>query len=339
MSEITRKLASIRIIKDIEPIEGADKIELVHIDGWKCVSKKGEFKVGDKCIYFEIDSFLPIKEEFEFLRKSCYKNHKLLGEGFRIRTIRLKGQISQGLVIPLEKDYESFNEGDDLTEILGVRKFELIDTFDSSIRKGSFPYFCPKSDEERVQNLSDKVLKKIFESADPVVVTEKCEGSSITIFYNNSEYGVCSRNMLLNEDGDGTFVATAKKLELQQKLKNLGRNIAIQGELIGPGVQGNYYLLKEHEILVFNIFDIDNQVYLDWDEVVSICASFGILTVPVITTELVLGEDLPNVDAILKYAERTSLLIDKEAEGVVFKNKNNSISFKAINNNYLLNEK
>src|SRR5260221_575643 len=95
-----RKLASIQKVLDIQPIPNADAIEVVTINGWKVVSKKGEFKIGDLCVYFEIDSFLPIKPEFEFLRKSCYRKMADGSEGFRLRTIKLRGQISQGLVLP-----------------------------------------------------------------------------------------------------------------------------------------------------------------------------------------------------------------------------------------------
>ena len=121
-----RKLASIRKVREIKPIEGADAIELAIVDGWQCVAKKGEFKVNDLCVYFEIDSFLPIKDEFEFLRKSSYKK---MGEaeGFRLKTIKLRGELSQGLIIPISnfnEDIQKMEEGTDLTDILEVQKYE-----------------------------------------------------------------------------------------------------------------------------------------------------------------------------------------------------------------------
>ena len=137
MAEVNRKLASIRKIGSVSPVEGADNIELVHVDGWQCISKKGDFKEGDFCVYFEIDSFLPIRPEFEFLRKSSYR--KMGGkEGFRLKTIRLRGQLSQGLAMPIQlfkelpyEGYELFKEDDhgygngyDVTETLGVTKYE-----------------------------------------------------------------------------------------------------------------------------------------------------------------------------------------------------------------------
>ena len=119
---MARKLASIQKIKSVESIEGADFIELVHVLGWQCVAKKGEFKEGDNCIYFEIDSYLPIEPEFEFLRKNCYKNTPLMGEGFRLKTQTFKKKISQGLCLPVSilesKGYHVFIEGTDVTTIL-----------------------------------------------------------------------------------------------------------------------------------------------------------------------------------------------------------------------------
>lgn len=146
-----RKLVSIQEIKDVKPIENADKIEVVKILGWAVVVKKGEFKVGDKVVYAEIDSLFPEKEEFEFLRD----------RGFRIRTIRLRGQVSQGICFPIdilpEGEYEI---GDDVTEILGVTKYEPpIPACLSGRAKGTFPSFIEKTDETRVQVLQDRLTK------------------------------------------------------------------------------------------------------------------------------------------------------------------------------------
>ena len=135
-----RKLASIQKIRSVEPIEGADYIELVHVLGWQCVANKGQFKEGDWCIYFEIDSFLPIRESFEFLRKSSYKRNDYMGEGFLLKTMKFKGQISQGLVMPIDEVLPALDqhglfrvgaitsgpahmEGADVTDSFGVREW------------------------------------------------------------------------------------------------------------------------------------------------------------------------------------------------------------------------
>ena len=150
-----RKLASIQRIWMIEPIEGADRIELAHVLGWQCVVNKGQFREMDLAVYFEVDSFLPVAPEFEFLRVSSYRKTDIMGEGFRLRTMKFRGQISQGLLLPINAfpaipaDAEL---GADVTEILGVKKWEIeerITTGGTMI--GTLPYDIPHTDETRVQ--------------------------------------------------------------------------------------------------------------------------------------------------------------------------------------------
>lgn len=108
---MVRKLASIVVISEVLPIEGADRLELAKMKGkgWQVVVQKGEFSVGDLCVYFEIDSFLnPEDERYAFLRDRCLrkfvsKSGNVLREGLKIKTIKLRGVISQGLLMPLDK--------------------------------------------------------------------------------------------------------------------------------------------------------------------------------------------------------------------------------------------
>ena len=150
-----RKLASIQRIWKIEPIDGADRIELAHVLGWQCVVNKGQFQEMDLAVYFEVDSFLPITTEFEFLRASSYRKTDIMGEGFRLRTMKFRGQISQGLLLPVSTfpvipaDTEL---GVDVTELLGIKKWEIeerITTGGTMI--GTLPYDIPHTDETRVQ--------------------------------------------------------------------------------------------------------------------------------------------------------------------------------------------
>ncbi|MBO5552120.1 MAG: 2'-5' RNA ligase, partial [Lachnospiraceae bacterium] len=123
-----RKLASIQRIYDIEPIEGADRIELAHVLGWQCVVNKRQFKPMDLAVYFEIDSFLPIRPEFEFMRASSYRKTDIMGEGFKLKTMKFKGKLSQGLLLPVSTFPEIPGDvqlGDDITELLKVRKWEI----------------------------------------------------------------------------------------------------------------------------------------------------------------------------------------------------------------------
>jgi len=201
-----RKLAHVEVIENLAPIPGADKIEVATILGWQCVVKKGEFKVGEKVVYIEVDSVLPNKPEFEFLRD----------RKFRIRTIKLRGQISQGLVLPLSTtglSYDYFSIGHDVTELLGITKYlspseatEYINQtsihwatkykftnwllrykwFRSLVlpskTKGGFPNWISKTDEERIQNMPS-ILTKYADSI--VYITEKIDYQSATFTTNS----------------------------------------------------------------------------------------------------------------------------------------------------------
>lgn len=340
-----RKLATVRIITDIKPIEGADMIELATVGGWNVVvAKNVGHKVNDKVVYCEIDSFLPIREEFEFLRKSSYKK---MGdqEGFRLKTIRLRGQVSQGLILPIGvlpitefATAHNLPEGMDVTEMLGIVKYEPpIPAELSGKVKGQFPSFLRKTDEERVQNLVKEYEEYRIQSKHQFYITEKLDGSSATFYLNNGEFGVCSRNLELLETEGNTFWKVARDMDLENKLRQYGRNLSLQGELIGEGIQGNPYKIKGHTVKFFNVFDIDKQQRVGINEFLTIMDELNLDFVPYLEVPAM----LPNtVEGMLKYAEGKSRLNDKtEREGVVVRSMDNTISFKAISNNFLLNEK
>jgi hypothetical protein len=172
-----RKLATIRKIKDLLPIIGADRIELAIVDSWKVVVSKG-LKIGDTVCYCEIDSFLPIKPEFEFLRKSCYRKMADGQEGFRLKTIRLKNTLSQGLCIPIDELPQLSNSqvGDDVSDILGIVKWDPPIPAELTGRyKGNFPSFLKKTDQERVQNLTNE-YQEYLASGINFYATEKLDG-------------------------------------------------------------------------------------------------------------------------------------------------------------------
>lgn len=330
-----RKLASIRVISEIRPIVDADVIEVVKVDNWNVVVKKGEFKVGDRVVYFEIDSFLPIREEFEFLRKSSYRKLADESEGFRLKSIRLRGQISQGLIIPLDiLPYGNYNVGDDVTDILDVVKFDPpLPPELEGIAIGNFPSFIQKTDEERIQNLTEEYEKyKKFR----FFASEKMDGHSSTFFLNDGEFGVCSRNLQLIFNPDNTYGRIIVSNNIEEKMRSFGRNIAIQGEIVGEGVQGNKYKLKGQKLLVYNIFDIDKFEYLSKEEMLKICDRFSLETVPTIFDEFVLPE---TIDELLEIANGKSVLnVNTTREGLVWVSIDSDIriSFKTISNTFLL---
>lgn len=344
-----RKLASIRTISDIVPIEGADAIELAIVDGWKVVVAKNiGHQIGNEVVYCEIDSFLPIEPEFEFLRKTSFKK---IGEveGFRLKTIKLRGVTSQGLVLPLcdaiqvmkrrrgEVYDEMLIDGKDVSELLGIVKYEPpIPAELAGKVKGLFPSFLRKTDEIRCQNLTAeyeeyKKLGKAF------YVTEKLDGSSATFYINNDEFGVCSRNLELLETEGNTFWKVARNLDLEKKMRDFGGNFSMQGELIGEGIQGNPYKIKGHSIRFFNVFDIDMAEYLPLDRFKFFIEDMGLKSVPILDESF----NLPvSIDDVLTYADGKSVLNPQfDREGVVIRSFDRNISFKAISNKFLLKEK
>ena len=332
---IERKLATVVKIIDIQPIVGADVIVVVSVKGWKVVAKKDDYKVGDLAVYYEIDSFLPIRPQFEFLRKSSYKRMGLI-EGYRLRTIKLKNTISQGLLTPIPDGILDPKEGDDLTQVLDIVKYEPpIPAQLAGKIKGVFPSFIPKTSEERCQNLDMSLY-----AGERVYITEKLDGTSFSCYFNNGVFGVCGRNWELTETNDNSLWRMANMLELKDKLTKLGKNIAIQGELVGNGINGNLYKLTDHKLFFFTGYDIDKGHRLFFDELEWLLFRLDVPMVPVLEKY---GYVLPNenlVDNMLKYAEGKSILnMGVDREGVVVRGLETEFSFKAINNVYLLGNK
>lgn len=326
-----RKLVTIQEVAEVLPIENADRIETVRVLGWYVVVKKGQFEVGDKVVYAEIDSKFPEKEEFEFLKNSNY----------RVRTAKMRGQVSQGLCFPLdilpEGDYEV---GDEVTELLGVTKYEPpVPAILSGEAKGIFPGFLEKTDETRVQLLQDRLTK--FKGV-RTVITEKLDGTSSTFYLNRDEFGVCSRGLELLEDDKNTYWQMAHKYDIESKLRKLGRNIALQGETIGAGIQKNKYQFKdsERDLRLFNIYDIDKSEYVGYKEFTELAKQLGIPTVPVIDDNFVL---IDNIDELVEMSKGRSELNNKvHREGVVIKgyeevnDMGERLSFKVINPDFLI---
>jgi len=333
-----RQLATIQQIKRLEPIPEADAIEKAQILGWQLVVKKGEFKEGDLCVYCEIDSLMPDKPEFEFLKP----------RGMRIRTVRLRGQISQGIAFPLSilpPDF-SYDIGTDCTQVLGIIKYEPpIPACLSGVVKGKFPSFIPKTDETRVQVLQ-KVLDKY--NGEQCYITEKLDGSSATYYLKDGEFGVCSRNLDLLEDANNSFWKVVRQLNIEEKLKSLNMNIALQGELVGEGIQDNKLKLKGQTVFFFNAFNIDALQYLDFSAFKNLIDTLELKTVPIIDECACLNN---SIDVLVSAATRKSLINPNVwAEGIVVRplkekidlllsneNFNNGrVTFKVINPEFLL---
>lgn len=328
-----RKLASIRRVAEIKPIENADAIEAVRVDGWWVVCKKGEFAVGDLAIFCEIDSWIP-----ENIAPFLFKGREYNGvKGERLRTIKLRGQVSQGLLLPTHVVMANpssssihWNEGGDVTELLGIQKWERpIPTQLQGQMRGNFPSFIHKTDQERIQNRLE-----VLDSHDKWEVSLKMDGSSMTVYWWEGVFGVCSRNIDLKTDQEGnTFVDVAKRVFDGYDFTGL----AIQGELMGPKIQGNRENLEKHQFFVFNIFEISRQEYLTPEFTRAFCKENGLTHVPVFQEAQSLNGY--TLESMLDLADNTRSLSHPVAEGLVFKREDGQDSFKVISNKFLLKEK
>jgi RNA ligase (TIGR02306 family) len=332
---MTRKLATIRKIDALTPIDGADAIECATVGGWKVVVKKQEYQVGDLAVYCEIDSWIPT-ELASFLSKGKEPREFEGIKGERLRTVKLRGQLSQGLLLPLTSAGEfALNEGDDVSESLNIVKWEMpMNAQLAGMARGNFPSLIPKTDQERIQNLKKEIANAAVAGMQ-FEVTEKLEGSSMTVYLIDGVFGVCSRNLDLKETEGNTFWQVARRDNIEAKMH---WDFAIQGELIGPGIQGNIYKLSQPEFRVFDVYDISNGCYLNPADRRALVTNLGLQHVPVLLVDKDLG--VGSVDEILQWAEGASKLNDKvEREGIVFKEVNGGMTFKAISNKYLLGEK
>ena len=342
-----RKLASIQRIWKIEPIEGADRIELAYVLGWQCVVNKGQFKPMDLAVYFEIDSFLPIREEFEFMRGSCYRKTDIMGEGFKLKTMKFRGQISQGLLLPINIFSEIPKEvelGTDVTEILGGKKWEIeekITTGGTVI--GELPYDVPHTDETRVQAEPD--LIHAFAGLEYYIST-KMDGSSHSVSYDENGFHVTGHNYEYKDDGKSAFYELVKQMSLEEKMrmfkdKNKLASFTIQGELCAPGIQKNRLKLTRPEWFVFTIRENGKRVGLN--RMLDVCKELELQSVPIEEVGMDLPSKYPTVEALLERADgeyprggKKEGIVVRPTEPVFCNIISASLSMKVVSNKYLI---
>ena len=364
MEDTERKLATIDTILDLQPIEGADRIEVAKIRGWNVVVKKGEFSIGDKCVYFEVDSVLPADDErYNFLKNAF--NSRL--NGYRIKTVRMRGQISQGLALPItefpELEYRvkegTLNVGDDVTELLNVRIYtEPISNVMGAKSKSTFPSeLIQKTDAERYQNIDFNNWYQNVINADShghtltFISTEKLDGTSFVVFQDpDGNVRMCSRNRELQiEDGESVYHYIFNKYKFREIFEdqNYVFPFAIYGEIIGPSIQKNVYGLSDYEFHVFNMFDIENQVYFSWRSVEDIADMYGLNTVkqylPPMTALQIYDSFHGKTDNEIQNKMFRGFERKNPVEGWVFRplfaftrEYRDKLMFKVINNDYLL---
>lgn len=329
-----RALATIDTILDIQPIPGADAIERATIRGWHIVVKKGEFSPGDPCVFIEIDSLLPLDSpHFAFLAGNAVGR-----ERFRVRTAKFRGQISQGIAFPLSvlPGGVLTDIGSDVTASLNITKFEpAIPACLAGQCKGLLPPFVRKTDEDRVQNLR-RVLPTL--AGREFYTTEKVDGTSTTYYLVDGQFGVCSRNMELRETEGNLYWDVARRLDIEGALRSVcDGDIVIQGEIVGPGVQGNRLKLDKHRFLMFRVANPHGWEVYGLSGMEYFAEATGIETVPILET--IMFDPDASVDSFVAYATRNSEINPKvKAEGVVFRTTVHDpyFSFKAINPEFLL---
>jgi RNA ligase (TIGR02306 family) len=323
--------------------------------------------VGDLAVYFNIGSLLDIENP-----------HTAHLQGKPLKTIKMRGVLSQGLLGKLdwfdlnlkdgkerdekerdgnERDGKERNvvegnrsvaEDDDVTEILKVKKYVASEEMNlysgpSDPSRAPWPQQIPKTDEPRIQN-SPKSLEKLV--GNEIIITQKYDGTSTTFFVLNEKFCVCSRNNMILDTWDKitnnnnrVYLEMANKYKLEDKMLKMKRNLAIQGETIGPKINGNKHKVKENDFYVFNIYDVDLKMYLSWDEIVEICNFLGIKTVPVVYRGQ-MKEEWNSVESLLALSDSQKYVTGEICEGIVVKTNSKDgferTFFKVISNHYLL---
>lgn len=374
-----RKLASIQEIRAVEPIPGKDRIELAHVQGWTVIVGKGEYKPGDLTVYVEIDSVLPERPEFEFLRK----------KNFRIKTMKINGQLEDGTKVPVfsqgicfpvsilpgnvidRSQPKSLLIDTDVTEFLGVQKYDeygdlandsmnegdklkafkkfafrcrLTRPFAKAIFKkksGAFPDFVSKTDETRIQS-----LPYLQERKDTLFVgREKIDGQSgtfalckiprtIPLLKPKFEFIVCSRNRRIPEPDNSSFWTVARQYNIENVLRKLIGDqpwVCIQGEVVGPRIQGNKYKLSEVDLYCFNLIYPSGKVKCF--EAEKMVGKYGLKWVPLVVSDYRMPD---TVEEVLTFATGKSAICNTLREGIVFRNYDEDISFKAVSPEFLI---
>lgn len=326
--------ATIQKIIGKEEIQWADKIEIVKVLGWQCVvSKSDNFQIGDKVIFIEVDSVVPERPEFEFLRK----------HNFRVKTMKLKGIVSSGLVLPINKFLSgNYDIGTDLDWVLDINHYEKpVPVHMQGQIAGHFPdHLCPRTNEEKLQNFPDIIneLKDI-----PCYVTAKLDGTSGSYIFHNNKFYICSRNNIMKdneENRDNLYVRIAKKYDIENKFRNYGKNIAIQGEIVGPSIQGNPLQLKNVDIFFFNAYDIDNRKYYNYNELKRVTEDLDLKMVPMLFDNILFTH--MSIDDFLEMAKGNYEGTNHPREGIVIRSLvekysnalEGRLSFKCINPEY-----
>jgi len=327
LNEGKRALAYVAKIGSIKPIEKADKIECASVNGWSVVVPRDVYHTGDMVLFIEVDAMVPASL-VPFLAKD--------GEQFvRIKTRKMRGQVSQGLIMELPTGI-SPEENTDLTSMLNIKLYE-----EEPNENGyeSFPtHLFPKTSAERLQNIDAKEWAEMY-ADDEWEITRKMDGSSMTVAFHDRDVYVCSRNFVVN-NANNQYTHVFNQSGLMNMRKH--GNVAIQGELVGPKIQNNReaktfpHLLNEQWFYVFGVYSIDQQCYIpNYRNMFENESLHNVAIVPLHGVEKFSKEDWETGSIARILAEKGYLKAD--SEGVVVRNKRKpDVLFKVVNAEYLL---
>ncbi|KAK7991464.1 hypothetical protein PG988_000258 [Apiospora saccharicola] len=367
----TRKLVSVRRTAGLQPIKGNRHVEIAKIDGWNVIVMKEDYHVGQLVVYFEVDSFLPNTEERFWEYCQPHKVEEYNGQcGFVVKTFMKYGRVTQGIVFPLhafsevleaQQELEAkFGDSEkattallemDFTATLGVKKYDSV-YFDAAGSYGRPPPFFPQPGCERAQNVTG-----LFERFGDTMfqITEKLDGLPMTVYHvrksselyralpqdrdsniKRPEYGVCGRENDYVEHEKSVFWMAAKQQDITNKLKRLGKNLAVQGELCGSSIMSNSMGFAEgqHRFYVFSIYDIDKATWMSADKAFDLCKQLNLTHAPIVG-RMRLSSFAQSLDQLLQKAEGKGVL-GKNREGLIFRPPNNTWGFKVIANSWLL---
>lgn len=364
-----RKLATIKKISSIQPIKGKDKVEMAIVDGWTCmVSKADNFASEDLCIFCEPDSVFPKIEQWKFLEKYNYRiktqkfkdsdGNIIYSQGLVLpvsildKKYGLGDDVTEELGItqyepPMDNDKEVISNRKDgwfirLIKNSFLMRYTLVRYLVLPKKRDTkFPDFIAKTDEERIQNCPN-----IVNSDYNWIATEKIDGQSGTwcvkrikrkILPDKYEFIVCSRN-LRTYGKDTSYWKIAEKYDIENALKRYMTVfsecdwVCIQGEIIGPKIQGNKYKVNDVDMYVFNLIDYQGRYNsISAEGIVNL---LGMKFVPII--EYNVNLEGYNVQQILEMSNGKSRLADTKREGIVFRSKTSNKSFKAVSPEFLI---
>lgn len=324
-------------ITEIKPHNNADKLELVRIQGWQTAVRKGDFKVGDKAVWLEPDYIVDTnRPEFSFLQSVAKRDGKV-----RIKVKKLRGEMSQGLLITLPEQFKNRQVGDDLYEELGIERYEPdvhIGTGGGSI-KGPPGVYVVKYDVENFNSYRDKVLHYFDEQE--VVVQEKLNGANCRFVFCSSDqtFYIGSRTMWKNPAGDNLWTMVCNQYPEIEKWCRDNPDHILCGEVFGT-VGGMKYGASPGQ-LFFAAFDImKDGKWIDWP-------NFYDMTLGKITIAPILDLQPFNERWLRELAEKDSAWPGAKhlSEGIVFKLKKElevhrigRMQFKIVSNRYLSND-